>query len=907
MQRLLKYIDAEYLSSLGEHKFSEISRISIGLSMVYIDKIKQQSLKSKPLLFGFPNKKWLTVWLAAGILNNLFYRESLNINENWIEQLDLKKNDRIEIFGKSSRWIGKKNNRWMIEVSQSSPNAYGKIEKSTIEYELPSTWASFVNLDKSSRTSTISVKSLNKELKERRGNQTALEKILFHSKNGKNLGLNPEALKSKVLIVTGRGDKGRFIRQLKETKIYNESLSSVFGFEKNLVVEVDLEKYKGIGDPDFDNRASHFQKRALRLLSHILRTEPDLEKEIKVLQNKLDKSDFLNESFLSDFEIVKNEADEDNQKKIENVLEKHPGIRPGSNFKFDAVVINDVAILNEYSNLINSFFEMRIPVITVTDFYSEFDAAEVESDDYYRFFWGSSKLFCFSESNEEFVDTEAWQLAKRFNDQFVDIVISDDDAGIEELFSQLTRNIYDVDGYEELKKEFWNSLFPVYHLVKNTPGSISFDQIKGMIQNFRDELGENPLPSYPGERVKKIISLLENEFKNTKTVAEDELIFRQSIVCCDHKLGLPNDGQLPNKTVNLTGPEIQKVLFTGEPYKEKYSGELKKACLSDFIKNVKILCWPREGIKVTDYLWRSYRSKFYTDNFNPIFEVSEKNIIRNSRDIEAEINEIISVDRSSCTTEADSKKVDDLFDKLRSYKHSVYRSKEGNDDSVEANIITFDNSDWMYLPKNSSILAANYFHDGKLNVRKYKFSELTPGLQIIQYSLDRDQLRKMGRKDLHSVFDRLDMWRTALENSFEKSGNNYPKLEATLSELKGESIPDSNPSKVNLIRWRKDNELLAPNDSNLSLILLADKKTGLLEKVSKARRLVRKFDNSVRKEIKSGIIKKLESVSSEKVSQESFEIKVKGFSVSISPRTILSKDDQTIEVSYSQTKKIMSD
>ena len=903
MQELLKYIDSNYLLSLGEYKFSDLSRISIGLSMKYMDKLKEGTLDAKPFIFGFPNKKWATVWLSIGILNNLFYRESQNINDNWIERLGLKRNDRIEIFGKPSRWIGKKDNKWMIEVSQSAPNAYGKNEKSIIDYKLPSSWASFVNRDSSKRTGIISVKALNRELTGRRKNQTVLEKILFYSKKGKDLGLNPKTLQSKVLIITGRGDKGRFIRQLNETKIYEESLSSVFGFEKKLIVEVDLEKYKGIDDPSFDKKASFFKKNVARLLLHILQTDPHLKKEIKKLQNGLDKDDYLNESFRLEFNNLKDEVeDEKDEEKFKNLLEKHPGIK--SKFDFDAVVINDVAMLEEYKNVIDSLSRMKIPVITITDFYSEFESTEIETDNYYRFFWGNSKLFHFSE-NEDPLDIKAWQLAKRFNDQFISIEITDD-SGIEEAFSQLTRNIFDIEGYEKLKKAFWDSMFPVYHLIKNTPGSIPYDQIENLIQDFKTELKIAPLPAYQGERVKKILSLLENGFTNNKAVIEEELIFKQSITCSNKKLDLPNAGHCSNEFLEFTNSKIQKISFTGEPYKEKYTGQLKKACLSDFVKDIKIICWPKEGKKMYDYLRQNYKTKYFTDNFHQIFEIKERYRIRNSKEIDTELDEIICIDRRKYNIKRETGKINDLFDKLRAYRHSTYKPYD-RDESVDANTITFTNSDWMYLPKNSSILAANYFHTGKLNIRKYKFSELTPGLQIIQYNLDREQLRRIGRNELSSVFDRLDIWRNSLENSFTKSGNDYLTLEATLNNLKQQYNSDGNPSKINLIRWRKDDELLAPNNSNLALILLADGKEELLKKVSEARKRVRKFDTYIRGIIKSEITAKLESVALKKVSQDCFEINVRGFTVLISQRTVLSKDLQSLEVSYSSTRKIISD
>src|SRR5690625_2808936 len=83
-----------------------------------------------------------------------------------------------------------------------------------------------------------------KAASERRGKVRAKEKLFLEDKSSRALGVPSGLLKSKVLLVTGRGNKNKFDRLSKVIKDHGESIESIFG--SNFIIDKSLEKYKNI-------------------------------------------------------------------------------------------------------------------------------------------------------------------------------------------------------------------------------------------------------------------------------------------------------------------------------------------------------------------------------------------------------------------------------------------------------------------------------------------------------------------------------------------------------------------------------------------------------------------------------------------------------------------------------------
>lgn len=903
MEKLFKKIDSNYFLELGDKKLSPLSQASIGLSMIYIDKF--ETINQQPLLIGYPNKRWATIWVTFGIAINLFYRERQESKENRLKSLNLKPGDKIEIFGKSSVWKGfdaSKNGK--IVITEPIKNSYGLRESQESDYPLPEHWIPFINKDTSTRSSKISLKQLNKELQERRENRNALEKILGYQDKG--LGINPSILKSRILVVSGRGDKGKFISQIKETQVFNESLSDVFQLGKNVTVEVDLEKYKYLAK-DNSEENERFTKISIHFLNSLKESDKLLSKATSDLLRILENGNFLTENFIQKFEDLEPFLEDEELNRHSNLIKMFPGSNTETLKDLKVVIINDVSTLIDYQETVKCLSEKGIPVIILSDFYSDFDQRTSEIDPLHRIFWNTSKIYALKkfEEDSDLLDDELWSLSKRFSDQII-LINSYGEGTLEKVFSELTRTIYSIDGLENFKKVFWKICFPLYHAIKNNPTNIDKDDLDSYLKPFLEEFkNASGMPEFISKRVKEIIQIL-GDFQNSKAVEERGITYKQKILVDNTEITIPSDKEVFEKTIVIPTINNKKLLFTGEPYREKYIGVLKRCCIRLFIPQIDVLCWPKESVKVYKYLYQFYQEKIFKDNSSQIIEISNGLLLEEDREIEGEINEILQIHHRKGIPKPKGGK--DLFVDLRNYNHSSYNKGAGVD-KVNVEILTFTNGDWMYLPRTSKVLALSYSAKGGISLNKLSFSSLRKETQIIQYSLQRKELRDMAKSKnkLYRIFDDLYFWRRILEELFEQNSSDYKTLKEFLEEIKSTKNLEGNPSVQNLIRWRNDDEILAPSPQHLKLILNASDQGRLYNRVDTARREIRKFDNDIRQKIKKQVLEQLLEIFKGEQKSENFSIKVSGFSIKINLRTIHSLDEEPFPVAYSDTRKIISE
>lgn len=912
MDKLFLDIEQNYFLNIGDGKLSPISQGTIGLCMTYIENFQKEEFEKKPLVIGLPSKQWATIWLSAGIMTNLFHKEIPLLNQGSLNDLNLKEGDKIRIFGRSTIWKGfNQNGKGQILVSQSIRNSMGMREDNISNISLAERWIPFIERDLSNNKSIISAKLLNKKIQEKRTKETTIEKILNYKKK-KDLGINSNSLTSKLLMVTGRGDKGKFIRQLKQATIYNDSLAETFMLNKNILVEVDLENYISLTDSQFVEKAELYKKRADKILTKIKVTKSSSVKILEDLIESLKSGNYLSSNFKSELEKLLDLLEEEEQDILEDLYDAHPGVETKLPDSLKVVILNDIHLVETYPRVIGDVCKKGIPVIILSDFYSDFQDDLI--DDYYRFFWNTPKIkyLLTLEEKENLLDKELWKLAKRFSGQFIGVE-QFDNSEIEDKFSQLSRSFYSVEGFEKLKKIYWKSFFPLFNLIKNSPNKIDFSFIERHLEEFSLELEKlkGQLPSIISEPLNKILSNLSSGFYNPKNLVTHSHVYQQDVDVNESCLSVPFSALKNVIKIKQTSSKNHKITFTGEPYKEKYTEILKKACLYDFIPEITVLCWKSEGAKILRYLTKLYKEHYFTDNVSAIHAIPHQYNLITQDTINSEVNEII-MSNEDVSNSRIYTPTDDLFIHLRKYNHTQYK-QSSKEESISANILNFRNGDWMYLPKGSKVLTVNLRTDGVLIIKKTKWNELKPRIQIIQYSLDNTVLRKIAKNksQLYETFDDLNIWREALENLYNcfdgSTSDKYAGLEKILDTTNKLKHKIGNPSRGNLVRWRNDTELLAPLEGNLRLILEASEQIEQIDKVLLARKKVLRFNNQIRREIKYEAIEKMKEIFDKESTKNSFSINIKGFGIKINIRTILSLEQEPVDVSYSVTRKIISD
>ncbi len=453
---------------------------------------------------------------------------------------------------------------------------------------------------------------------------------------------------------------------------------------------------------------------------------------------------------------------------------------------------------------------------------------------------------------------------------------------------------------------------------KNTIIGFSFQQsiflkisshVFKLAELFNIELQKNKiyLESWISDLLQQIVDFLKSAVSNTKIFSQGENIFSNILPV---ELGV--ETFIPSATVKLNIPDqnTQKILFTGYPYDEFSGKYLINTVCEKFVPEIELLCWPIESELTFNYLRRRILAGYFTDHTEPSWNIPETLLLKNSEDFTNELNSFLFLDKH---TLKDPKKYSieqeqDIL-AITNFKYKGYnQSKDIQTFLVKCDILNFNDGSFLFLPKNSRVLAQIETPSGKLKFKNALFSELEIGCKVFKYKKDRSGFRDLAKNNslVRKALADLEIWKDSLLNIYVNSNKNLDVLTSMLSQIKIDKSLGGNPSRSNIQRWLFDDELIAPDTENIKIILYAAGNIDaeiVASNMEASRGIVSGYSISLSSVIKNNIMTTLKK-RPDSFAKE-FEMNIDSVSITVENRIITGLDARQIDIEYHNTRKII--
>jgi len=514
--------------------------------------------------------------------------------------------------------------------------------------------------------------------------------------------------------------------------------------------------------------------------------------------------------------------------------------------------------------------------------------------------------------SEGFLDQQMWDSCKRYAEQQIEVEIFEGHP-LDTILPETRRLIFNLEGFEKLKKAYWKYFLHAAYGVKND--FANNHSIKLWTEQFEEEYVnvKNLLDAGVSDVISEGLRLI-NEYKeNTKKLNETIPVFAENYGDLNgHELLVPSCCALP-RIKNLSA-QTYKILFTGHPLKEPRCKVLENSVCEYLIPEIKILAWPMEGDFVYKCLFGRLYGAYFTDYLNEAGGFSDDLLLTNKQDFE---DEIVSFLKKTGRTQISGSSSDDEKDiilAISSYKYNQYHDEDPSAGTymVKCNIVDFDDDQFMFVPHKSKVLTQIETSDGSVRFKRASFEELKVGYKIYEYKFNRTQRMGLLKRKLgsHEELKNLNLWRDYLEFLH---GELKVKLEDELSAVMDHYGLDGNPSSANIQRWLHDEEMLSPEDDNLRIIFTAyapyvedvelEDVELFVTKVRKAYKIINSFNIGLSHKIKKLIIDRLNKI--EGSYEKRFQINIQGFDLNIATATVIDLQKNDKLINYHDTRKIL--
>ncbi len=879
---------------MGEYKFSPVMKASIALSLYYRD-LHIKNHQAFPFYLSFPDKNLASVWLSISVLTNFFLEDY--VNQTGVQQIDsFSRGDKVEIFGT------------VAKIETVSP------EKITLEFAdqggIPINRRLRSQISKTSK-SLVNKKSLFiKNYKASTTSRNPISKIL---EPAEPIAINDKYLSSKVLLVTGRGNTKKLREVLRTSEIYGEPLNKIFVEDKNLLIEKDLEAFKSVFIPPSSDKDRLFKE----LLIDFLKNEAGIQSEDKEqILKLLDTDSFLTVAFKQKLECLLEDFS-DNYPRLLKIYELYPGIRQSIPENLKAVVINEIDQIDSYKSAVAGFLNNGIPVIVISDRYIQNLSDLTFLDKYFsktplahRINWNRNKINSLRELSDdktEYLDKALWSICCRYADQKIMIKVSDA-CHLDKLLYESQKIVKGLNEFENIQKKYYNYLFPAAYLFKNSAESSS--QVIGLTDLFNTELQKNKsyLDSAVYNLLEQVVNFLKSAVSNTKFFDPTQNIFSNILpVELDSKTYIPSS----SRKLNIPDQATQKIIFTGYPYNEFSGKYLINAVCEMFVPEIEVLCWPLESDLTFNYLRRRLLAGYFTDYTEADWNIPETLFLKNAEDFANEVNSFLFRDNQVFSNEEkDSTEQEHDILAITNIKYKGYdQHRDSQSFTVKCDILNFHDGSFLFLPKNSRVLAQIETPNGSIKFKNAVFSELEIGCKVFKYKKDRSSFRELAKNNYSvrkSLAD-LELWKDSLLNLFLESNYNTETLTATLLQTKLDYSLKGNPSRGNIQRWLFDDELIAPDTDNIKIILYAagiDNPEIIAANMDVSYGIIAGYTISLSSIIKNKITQALNKRPD--VFEKEFELNIHSVPVTVENRIITGLEESQIEIEYNNTRKIIS-
>ena len=918
MIELLNSLSEKYYLQLGDYRFSPLTQLTSGISLEYCNLLKENQCLKQPFLFCLPEKKAGALWTSISLLTNYYLEDYISLGD---EGISVEKDDKVFIFGCVAQ----------VERVQNG-SIYLKF-KDQGGLQLNDKLRNQLSLAPQHRALNL-FKKYKKARIESRKNRNPISKILYPKDE---VFINQRNLKSKILLVAGRGQVKKFHDFLETLEIYGEKLQKVFPEGENLIITPDLKRYNT--DSNIWNETS--EKKFIQLLDKA--HKKDSFQEAKDSIRELIEMYQIHGKITKEFGQLFMDLIDDYIETIPQIKvldDNYPSPTEDIHDEIRAVVINDVSQLIDYPNTVKYFLGKSIPIIVFSDrnvinvqdtgFYKNLFQ---ENEEFFRLNWNKKKLSTIKELDSEvsedidlykyddgtfyyndpvsgneipwtedvFIDQELWNQAMRYENQVINIE-SYQGCQLDTLAPKLVKQVRELEEFEILQKSFYRNLFPALYALKNSQSSN--ESVKRLINAFRSdfELVADHLPTEVSQDFLKAIAEAEVFNKNSKELESEVEFF---------SIGIPTDLDedftipLDSEEINLPDEYSESIVFTGYPYDEFRSNYLINSVNKYFIPEIELKCWPNEASLTYNYLRRRIEGGYFHDFLPEGIDLDQELRIESEEDIESEIDRFLQC--SNKTADADQAEEDIAL--IHQFKYKGFLSSQDSSTTwkVNCDVLNFENGDFMFLSKGSTILCLSEDAQGKMKVYKKSADQFILGDVVFRYIKDRTAYLEISKRDpeVGKSYKELDTWKNALQDLYSRHGHSTKNLESFLTKQRLEHQLKGNPVHTNLERWLFDEEVISPDEDNLRLILSVAEVPNIEERLAvldKAYKIATAHRISLSTRIKKEISRKL---SRKAEMNGDFEINVDGETIEVETRTIASVDRNGIEVDYHNTRKIL--
>lgn len=894
MKDFLNKSKEKYYLSLGDYRFSPIMEASIALSLSYRE-LHLKNNQKLPFFLSFPEKHLASVWLSTSLLVNFFLEDYIDQSEI-NEKVNFVKGEKVEIFGSIAEIESVSNESITLKFSDQGGIPINKKLRKQI--------------NKIKNRRSINKMSLFiKNYKESKINRNPISKILEPQDS---VIINENRLSSKVLIITGRGNSKQLRSILKTSEIYSESLSNIFIENKNLFIKKDLEAYKNI----FNNTITDKEKLFKELLLKFLKEKNEINSTTKdSLIIQLESNEFLNTDFKEAFDDIVSFYREAYPLLIQ-ISNAYPGIKETLPRNIKAVIINEIEQINIYKNTINGFLNVGIPVFVISDRHVQNSNQLTFLKDFFkdnpsafRINWNKGKIKALNEvskNQENYLDSKLWKSCLRYLKQRIQINTYDPNP-LDELLYKTQKIVKNLSEFESIQKAYYKYLYPAAYLFKNS--TKSNNSIFELTDLFDAELQRNKflLPQNIMILLTKMVDFLKTSDINNKKITNTKNSFSNLLpVNLDRKVFIPNDCN----TINIPDENSEFIHFSGYPYNEFSGSYLVNAVCSNYLPKVTVDCWPIESHLTYNYLRKRIMAGYFNDCLNENWELPIELILKGESDFENEISSFLKyspINNSGTSTDLEQE-ADILAITSFKYKGFSNIANANHSYSVKCDILNFNDGSFLFLPKNSKVLAQIETDDGSLKIKNSLFSELEVGFKVFKYKKDRGDFRYLARNNstIEKSFIELELWKKTLVDLYQANNSSLDDLEKLLCDKKLKNALRGNPSRNNIQRWLFDEELIAPEIDNITIIFSAAQLVKIDEKIENIQlafsRVVSytiKLSSMIKKSITNKLSKKTDEF------ENSFNLDIENVDIGVESRIITGLEKSEMEIDYHNTRRIL--
>lgn len=924
MKEYLHKAKNRFYLNLGRHEFSPVVLASTAIALDYSVEI-QNSGKIKPLLITFPNRESSALWMTVQYLVNEFLEDYIYQSENRIKELNLKSGDKIDIFSTIAvlKKIDTASNKLVLSFSDG------------LEAHTSMQNVQFINLARKKMVNKYA--QYRKKKKEFLGKSKALTQIL-------SLDMNPNfgALKSKVVLISGRGKAGHFRRQLKETLVYDEPLSETILLDRNLLISPDFECFSGSVDSGSEKNTEFFCKAVKQSLASFSAEDFDLQLAVNSCLDLLDTS-LKTKRFVDSYESLYGRLSLESKyhsisNRLQNLYKYHPGIEDDLINNVSAVFVNDLKLFQENPNTVNYLLGHKIPVYVISDrVISEFKDLDIYTKifenesfkDLYRFNWDKNKITSLElelDNGVKYIDHLNNNSFCRFVDQRIEIKklpLNEFDQVFNSIESRSFLSL--LGDHELLQKAYYQILRPLLYSIKNSidrPDSIKlinslevFNQCfesssSGLNEEVKESISEslNKLKSYilSGDQPKEY-------FENT-----DDLLF-QDISVGNTNFLIPIEFEDHDSLHhNDVCSESDKIVFIGYPYREYSFKFIDQSVFKKLIPSVEFVLNQCEANVTINFLRRKISSGYFLERFPDCLDELNHYMIGNEGELNDLLNEAITFTQESIEDEAIEEESTVGFEEFEQMLNELrYAGYTGSSDSsqsagqylLSSSVLHFENGSYVFFPHGWRILTVKESITGAVESRSCKIDNLAVGDVAIIVNVSRKSITKYleGSKTMLTHLEKLNLWRKILKD-YGDQYDNVSELVSRLDTINQRMELGGSAENYNVLRWLHDEMMLAPDYNNLMMVLaLKYPKEELSQRANSilsARKLILKAKNRLDRAIENKVAEMIGD--SHTSLEDSFTIEVQGIKVRGKKNEIVGIEKRSdLKIEYHSTMKFL--